>query len=333
MPCPELRFSVIDKNPIRIDQLLQHVFPSLSRAYIHQLILNDVLRVNQKRVKKKSFMLRLRDELWVDSFVWPSERKIQAKDDARVAVLFENEDLFILNKPAGMPTHPNVYDDTRCLANVCVARWPFIYDVGEDALRPGIVHRLDTDTSGAIMVAKNNRTFNEIKNLFKARKIEKWYLALVLGNIQEPMEINIPVAHHKSNPKKMVALIKGDEAYRSQRREAVSWIFPLWHNQSYSLVRVKTGTGRMHQIRIHLQAKGFPLAGDHLYLSPAERMKDKSGMSHHFLHAYALGLDIFGTKVSVVAPLPENLVACLLRLHIPSPTFKSGIDLFFDQNG
>lgn len=251
------------------------------------MIVRGHVLVNDQR-SKKGDLLSSGDQVEVHPFTEPDDRKIEPNPTIQFVVQHAFEHYVVIEKPAYLATHPNQFDDHRTLANGLVARFPEMLDVGEDSLRPGIVHRLDSNTSGIMLAARTQEGFEKIRNLFNERQIHKTYHALVLGKIKNPGKVELDIAHHPKNPRKMIALKEKDVNFRSRRRNAKTIYEPIKSLDGYTLVSVQTLTGRMHQVRVHLGAIGHPLVGDPLYQSPKERNLDQLGLTRHFLHAVKL---------------------------------------------
>lgn len=274
-------------DDIRLDQYMVKLYPHISRAYLQQTIEKGLVLVNQKKCRK-SMVIREGDVVDILPFVEPNERTIEPNIAVHFKIVHEFEHYVVLEKPPYLPTHPNQFNDRGTLANGLVGRYPQMIGVGEDALRPGIVHRLDTNTSGVMLAALTADGFEKLRGLFNRREIHKTYTALVLGNLLYPGSIDTDLAHHIKNPRKMVALTSKNISYRSTKRAAKTMFELLQKFESYTLVKVKTLTGRMHQVRVHLSSIGHPLAGDDLYQNPKEKMQDKLGLTRHFLHATSI---------------------------------------------
>jgi 23S rRNA pseudouridine1911/1915/1917 synthase len=281
-----MRFPVPEGPSVRLDRFLTERFEGISRAFLQELIANGGVKVNGGTVRK-GHPLSAGDLVEVEAFVLPEERRIEPNPSILLNIVWESAELLVLSKPAGLPTHPNDYSDPNTLANALIARFPALSGVGDDHLRPGIVHRLDTDTSGLILVARTQESFRALRKLFDERKVKKVYQALVLGDVASEGEIVTPLAHHATNPRRMVAVVEGAPV-RSRIREACTLYKPLERFGVYTLLEVRTLTGRMHQVRVHLSSIGHPLAGDRLYQTARERASDKSGLKRHFLHAVEL---------------------------------------------
>jgi 23S rRNA pseudouridine1911/1915/1917 synthase len=220
-------------------------------------------------------------------------------------VIYEDEHLLVVNKPSDMVVHPAYGHQSGTLVNALLGYWPQAADVGGPD-RSGIVHRLDKDTSGLILVAKSETTHAALQRLFKRRQVEKSYLALVEGH-PDPRQglIDAPVGRDKRNRKRMAIVRSGREARTAYR---VSELF-----DAHSLVELQPETGRTHQIRVHLAWLGYPVVGDRVYGYRKQRL-----LKHRqFLHAHKLELIHPITQVPLLlsAPLPQDLNDLLRRLR------------------
>lgn len=244
-------------------------------------------------------------------------------------IITETPDYLVIHKPAGLIVHggPNISEPS--LSDLLLEHCPKIKNVGEDPLRPGLVHRLDKGVSGLMVIAKNNKSFIDLKEQFKKRKIEKEYLALVYGKIsKDEGKIDFPI-RRASSGHKMAALpiaSKGliDKEHLSDRdqgtnkallesREALSYFYIKKRFINYSLLRVAIKTGRTHQIRVHLSAYGHPLVGDDLYGTKKTRVKNKKlALERIFLIAHKLSFaDLAGEKQSFTTTLDKELKSFL----------------------
>ena len=215
---------------------------------------------------------------------------------------YEDDDVLVVNKPAGLVVHPGAGHKVDTLANALIALHPALERVGGH-LRAGIVHRLDKDTSGLLMVAKNEEAHAHLSAQFQNRRISKAYLALVHGSVTpDEAIVEARLGRDPRNRQRMALIDSGREAtthYRVNTRD-----------EHYSLLDVRTTTGRTHQIRVHLAALGHPLAGDCIYGGPP------SSLDRHFLHAYLLGFKLPSTDayIELRNDLPENLLTFLESL-------------------
>lgn len=273
-----------DHGPERLDRFLHDLFPEISRAYLQQVIKKGTVLLNGKRAKKGETVCS-GDEVKIVEMVHPDERRIGANDRIDLPVVHKEAEFAVVDKPAGLPTHPNNYEDANTVANAMLAMHPGIMDVGEDRLRPGIVHRLDTNTSGLLIVALTQKAYTHLRKQFDERKVRKEYIALVLGATPPEGEVDLPLAHHPTDPRRMRVFSATSEVERFKARDAYTSYRRIERFEEASLLKVRTKTGRMHQVRVHLSAIGHPLVGDRLYQSRQMRNLDSFGLGRHFLHA------------------------------------------------
>lgn len=227
----------------------------------------------------------------------------------RIDTLFEDQNLIVINKPAGIPVHggPNVKGET--LVDFLLSKFPEVKNVGDDPIRPGIVHRLDKDTSGVLVVARNQDTFEKLKLLFKLRKIEKVYLAIVCGRVKtREGSITLPIGRAVKNPTR-----RGVDHPKSRirgAREAHTDYRVLKKNSDFSLLEVRPKTGRTHQIRVHLKSIGHPVACDSVY--GGKKVSCPSGASRQLLHAKSLAFSFpEGRKLQFEADPPDDFSKAL----------------------
>jgi len=246
-------------------------------------------------------------------------------------IIFEDKNYLVINKPAGLAVHGGGNIKVPTLADWLIARYPTIIKVGDDAARPGIVHRLDKDVSGLMVVAKTQTAFEHLKEQFKGREINKEYIALVYGQLTpDEGEINFPIKRSQAGYK-MAALPLNAVDLLSRRhprerdqgnisgvfkaREASTSYKTLQKFVNYTLVRVKIKTGRTHQIRVHFFAYGHPLVGDSLYFTKKTKDKNKKlNLGRIFLVADRLSFrNLKEEKQSFNIDLPTELLAFLPR--------------------
>jgi len=209
--------------------------------------------------------------------------------------------MLVIDKPAGLVVHPINPEQDDTLVNGLIARYPEIKKVGDDALRPGIVHRLDKDTSGLMVVAKNNSAFECLKKQFQQRKVEKKYLALVMGKVKDKKGIiTKAISLSKKDHRKRSALLD-DKAKKAWTEYQVLKSF-----KDYTLLEVKPKTGRTHQIRVHLASIGHPIAGDKQY--KFKRQPWPENLNRQFLHAAYLKFQLpDGKMMEFKSELPKDL--------------------------
>ena len=224
-------------------------------------------------------------------------------------IVFENKDIIVIDKPANLTVHPIHSEQKNTLVDELLAYYPEIKNVGEDPLRPGIVHRLDKDTSGLIIIAKNNKSFEYLKNLFKNRQVEKNYLALVHGKVKDK----------KGTITKSISLSKKDYKKRSvllDENSKKAWTeYRIIENfKNYTLLEVSIKTGRTHQIRIHLKSIGHPIVGDKQYRF--KRQICPKNLTRQFLHAQYLKFKMDdGNIMEFKSELPTDLKNTLKEIQ------------------
>lgn len=298
----------------RLDKFLVGALPEFSRAKVQQDIASGQVRVNEQIVLQAKFQVCPGDLV---TFT-PSEKVDKnLPKDLPVKVLFENDDLLILDKPAGISVHPGAGFKGDSLTQMLLFRYPSIQGVGE-AHRPGIVHRLDKETSGCLLVAKTSAMYDYLKTEFASRKVQKSYIALVYGHLEKPITISTPIGKSARDFRKMTA--KSPKEAKAALTEAL----PLEYLHispkkikgrlvdEVTLILVKLYTGRTHQIRVHMETEGFPLVGDELYGGKNAQLDP---LQRHFLHAHSLEVQLPDQSwVRVESPLPSDLRALLQDL-------------------
>lgn len=298
---------IFEGEKIRLDKFLVLEKPELSRSKIQKMIKDGDVLVNGKTTKVGHFLSK-GDELEVITRKQES-RKIQ-KEDIDLEILFEDKDYLVIDKPAGIVVHPSETGYSKgTVANALLDKVD--EGVGEE-FRPGIVHRLDKDTSGALIVAKTKEGYTHFVEQFKKRKVKKEYLALVKGIlIHKEGIIDSPISRDVKSRKKM-GLVSEKEGKRAVSKYKVKEEF-----DDLSLVEVEIETGRTHQIRVHMSAIDHPVVCDNTYGigSYNRRFKEKYGLRRQFLHAERLEFkDLEGKKKKIVVDLPEELKNVLSKL-------------------
>ncbi|MCZ7539098.1 MAG: RluA family pseudouridine synthase [Anaerolineae bacterium] len=298
----EIREIVVSGVGERLDKYLAAQFADLSRAQLQVLIRAGQVTVNGATAKA-SLRLEGGERIWVQV---PVEEAPAGPEPEAIplVVLYEDEQIVVVDKPAGMVVHPAFGHQTGTLVNAVLSRWPQIADFTEPG-RAGIVHRLDKETSGVIAIAKTPQALESLRAQFKARTIGKSYLALVEGLPQTPEGvIDAPIGRDTRQRKRMAVVRDGREALTEFR---VAQVFA-----SFSLLEVWPKTGRTHQIRAHLAFIGHPVVGDTVY----GRRKQPFTLKRHFLHAASLTFahPVSGEPITVESPLPVALQNLLDKL-------------------
>ncbi|MCU0490839.1 MAG: RluA family pseudouridine synthase [Chloroflexaceae bacterium] len=287
----------------RLDRFVADLVEDLSRSYARQLIEDGHIRINQ-RDARPSHQVQPGDVVTVvRPLAQPTDLVAQ---EIPLTVVYEDDDVVVVDKPAGMVVHPAPGHPNGTLVNALLARYPDIQISGD--VRPGIVHRIDQDTSGLLVVARNDRAWRMLTEQQRERSMHKAYLAVVDGGFKEPDGlINLPIGRHPTDRKRQAVIQSGREARTRYRvLEALG---------SYTLIEATLETGRTHQIRVHFAHKSRPVLGDPLY--GPRKPKATFGLTRQFLHAYRLGfaLPSDGIWREFTSPLPPDLAAVLEKLR------------------
>ena len=303
-------------KPVRLDKYLKKEIKDISREKIIHCIKDGKIRIEGKNKIKPSYILKGGEKilLEISDFLNSIKKPFLIKPQSvspEPEILYEDENLLIIDKPSGIIVHPTVNNITKpSIASWFLQKYPFVFDVGEDRLRPGIVHRLDKKTSGVLILVKNNLVFDYLKNLFKARKIKKKYIALVRGEINKQQGvIDLPLMRSKKSSIKRKVVINKDKG-----KSALTNYKVLKRYQGYTLLEICPETGRTHQIRVHLASIGFPVTGDKIY----GKLKKPDGLnlSRHFLHAQEISFVSFnGKPLKIQSLLPKDLNKILQQLE------------------
>jgi 23S rRNA pseudouridine1911/1915/1917 synthase len=273
----------------RVDVVLARRVPELSRARAKALIEEGGVRVGGRRVKK-SYTVSAGDRVMLESLPRPADFYAAPDPDLALEVLVENESYVVVDKSAGVPSHPLKEGELGTLAGALVARYPEMRDVGYSKREPGILHRLDTDTSGVMLAARDQETFNRLRKQLQAGEIEKRYLARCQGIVAAPIVIETPIANDPHDRRKVRACTDPREIKRLRARPARTEVLTSIPAPHGSLVEVRANNARRHQIRAHLASIGHPLLGDPLYGGPSLETPP-----HHLLHALSIQIGTLST--------------------------------------
>ena len=291
----------------RLDLFLNEKLDT-SRSQIKNKIEAGRVSLNSERAKKAGEMLSAEDIIKL--FPKPEKSDEQADKELKevgIEIVKETKDYLVIVKPSGLLVHPTAKKEKVTLVRWLLNKYPNIKTVGEFDDRPGIVHRLDRDTSGLLIIAKNQKMFEHLKKQFKQRKVEKEYTALAHRVIESDQDvIKFPVG--RGNDGKMAAHPEGN----NRGKRAITKITTKKRFSRYSLVNVKIITGRTHQIRVHMYAYGHPLVGDKLYQQKDINKNLDKKLDRVFLHAHKLCFyDLKNQKICVESDLPEKLQSTL----------------------
>ncbi|MBE5805916.1 MAG: RluA family pseudouridine synthase [Clostridiales bacterium] len=288
---------------IRLDVYIVDKVCDLSRMSVKRLIDNCNITVNGKN-EKNSYKIKNGDIIQID-IPQPKESEIKAQD-IPVDIVYEDSDIIVVNKPKGMVVHPanGNWDGTLVNAIMAICK-NSLSGIGGD-IRPGIVHRLDKDTSGLLIVAKNDKAHISMSDKIKNREVTKIYYALVRGIVKEnEATINMPIGRSQNDRKKMAIVKDG--------KEAITHFKVLKRYNKYTLLELKIDTGRTHQIRVHLSEIGYPIVGDMTYSNG----KNEFGISGQLLHAKILEFEhpITNKKLRLETVLPNEFNMILQKLE------------------
>ncbi len=287
---------IAGERDVRLDKYVCQQLPELSRSRAQRLIADGHIAVNG-RAAKPGLRLNIGDKLRVAIPPTPPEQLLP--EDVPLNIIYEDDDLLVVNKPPGLTVHPAPGHPGHTLVNALLAHFPHLADIS-DSLRPGIVHRLDKDTSGVMLVAKNSVAQADLAEQFKTHSVTKAYMVLVKGHLTpENGIIEAAIGRDPRNRKRMAVVAGGREARTEY--QVVKYV------GDYTFLEVRPQTGRTHQIRVHLSAIGFPVVGDKIYgvKSPF--------LSRQFLHACRLGFSLpsTGEYIEFKSKLPEDLEQAL----------------------
>ncbi len=296
----------LDAPGERLDKVLTEQLPDISRTQVQRLLKEEQILVNGRPAKAN---LRLEGGEEVIVTLPEAVETELLPEDIPLDIRYEDDDMLIINKPAGMVVHPAVGHSSGTLVNAVLAHCPDLPGISGEK-RPGIVHRLDKETSGLITIAKNESALRHLQAQFKARTVGKQYLALVDGQVQPPTAlIDAPLGRDPRQRKKMAVIPFGGSA---RSRTAQTQYQTITSYDDHTLLRCELLTGRTHQIRVHLAYIGFPIVGDKVY----GRRKPSIRLWRHFLHAAELTVirPSDNQELTIATELPPELDAILAQL-------------------
>jgi 23S rRNA pseudouridine1911/1915/1917 synthase len=301
----------------RLDKFLTEELVDLSRSQIKKMIIDGQVLVNGEEASVHKFLkeddtvkiLKETEKTIIKEKINEKRGKKNIKLFDSIKVIAEENNFIIIEKPAGMLVHPTDKEENDTLVDWLLEKYPDIRGIGEDPSRPALVHRLDKDVSGLMLIPKTQDAFDFFKQQFKLRIIDKKYTALVHGEItnKDNDEINFPISRSKTKEGLFAAhpKVRG-EKFTEKDREAITEFIVKERFKNFTLLEVKILTGRTHQIRVHLTAYGHHIVGDKLYLN--RKLKSKKELNRIFLHAGHLAFtDPDNKKYEFKSPLPEKL--------------------------
>ena len=301
----------------RIDKFLADFYIERSRAKWQKMIKNKRILVNGKIIKA-DYTLKENDEVeilkTIDFSLRSASFKMTKYETPEIKIIYENDDVIVIDKPIGVLSQIAESSKAPAVSDFLIKHYPKIKEVGKDEQKFGIVHRLDKDTSGIIIVAKNNKSFEFLKYQFKTRKVQKIYTTLAYG-IVTPKEgiIDLKIGRSKTKPN-MQTVIDTKKKENIKAREALTLYKTIKNFKNYTLLEIQLKTGRMHQIRVHLKALGYPVVGDQKYFYKKYRNIEPK-LERQFLHASKLKIELPNGKISVFnSKLPKDLKDFLDKL-------------------
>lgn len=290
----------------RLDKYLSNIYPELSRSFFQKLIKENQICVN-KKTEKANYKLHLNDI--IDVIIPDAIDTHIVAEDIPLDILYEDDDLLIVNKPKGMVVHPSAGHYSGTLVNAIMYHCKDSLSGINGEIRPGIVHRIDMDTTGSIIICKNDESHIKIAEQIKIHSVNRIYEGIVFGNIKEDEgTINAPIGRNPNDRKKMAINDKNG-------KNAITHYKVLKRTNNYCYVQFKLETGRTHQIRVHMSSIGHPLLGDPLYSSNRTAFKNLQGQT---LHAKTIGFihPKTGEYLEINAPLPEYFIKLLTQLKL-----------------
>lgn len=294
----------------RLDVFLVRRIEGLGRASAKRMIEAGRVRI-EGRIRRKGAFLEAGERVTLDGEPSLPDFDPLPDEEHSIGVIYEDEDLLILDKPAGIHSHPLKRDERGTVANAIMAIAPECVAFGSMRREAGLMNRLDAETSGLMIAARSERGAEGLARLFEREAIDKRYRALAMGEVRAPWSIDLPIAHHPGDRRKMVALTAYDPELSERARPAFTELLSSELRGERSYLEIRARSARRHQVRVHLAALGHPLVGDELY--GGERLES---LDRHFLHASALVFrhPVTGKECVFKSPLPEELRRALGEL-------------------
>ncbi len=301
----EKRITVETESSVRADKYIPTVLYDLTRSHIQKLIEKGNVFINGKECSKKT-LVNNNDEILI---IIPEPELLDAKpQDIPIDVIYEDDDVIIVNKPRNMVVHPANGNPDGTLVNALMHRFSDSLSTINGVIRPGIVHRIDKDTTGILMVAKNDNSHLFLSEQIKDHSFVREYIALCDGNIKEDTKrIDKPIGRSEKDRKKMAVTMKNS-------KEAITDVEVIERFQTHTLIRCKLYTGRTHQIRVHLSSIGHPITGDSVYGAKKQPLFERGQL----LHAQKLGFIHPTTKeyIEFTKEIPEEFEAVVNKLRM-----------------
>lgn len=295
----EIKKIIHEKDVCRLDKALCQHFPQFSRTFLSKLIDEKLVKINNKIIEKSAFLVFPGNLIEVQILDLAKESFAEQQEFKDIEIISETNEFILINKPAGLLTHP-VATAKNAPSVVSVLEKKMAFDKNfTDPNRGGIVHRLDRDTSGLLIIAKNVSASYRFSEIFKQRRIKKKYLAIICGTPKwQTLSISKPIGRDPRNPTKM-------KTFGLAAKEAKTFVKIISRGEKHSLLEVEIATGRTHQIRVHLADIGFPILGDHIY------GQSNSNTQFQALHAFSLEFQLGSKKYSFQAKPPQTFLSSL----------------------
>ncbi len=299
------------KAGIRLDKYLTEIMPEKSRTLIQKMIKKGLIKINGNE-KPAHYILSEKDSISIKDEIKDKKEK-NLKEKIKLDTIDKTEDYLVINKPPKILSHPTLKskeENEPSIAEMVLEKYPQISKIGENALRPGVVHRLDKDVSGLMVLALSQKMFDHLKDQFKNRTVSKNYTALVHGVIeQEEGLINTPIGRSKTKSGRMAAHTQEQIGDKTAQTE----YYVIERKNQHTLLSVSIKTGRTHQIRVHLKSIGHPIVGDQIYL--IKKFKTKN-LKRPFLHSTELEFsDLNNERKKYKSPIPKDLKEFLESLN------------------
>jgi 23S rRNA pseudouridine1911/1915/1917 synthase len=292
-----------EEENVRLDVFLNEIYEDMSRNYLQKLIKNENVLINGL-IRKKNYMLQSGDKIEI-TIPEPEELKIEP-ENIEIEIIYEDDYLAVVNKPRGMVVHPAIGNYTGTMVNALLFKLGNLSSIN-GVIRPGIVHRIDKDTTGLLVVAKDDYTHQFLSQQIKEYKANRIYKALVHGKMKESKgTINLPIGRDEKDRKKMTVTYKNS-------KEAITHFETIEIFKDYSYLNIKLETGRTHQIRVHLSHIGYPIVGDDIYGRKNNEFKMKGQLLHaerlSFVHPYTKKIMEF------ISEIPEDFKKIIYKLE------------------
>jgi 23S rRNA pseudouridine1911/1915/1917 synthase len=292
-----------EEENVRLDVFLNEIYEDMSRNYLQKLIKNENVLINGL-IRKKNYMLQSGDKIEI-TIPEPEELKIEP-ENIEIEIIYEDDYLAVVNKPRGMVVHPAIGNYTGTMVNALLFKLGNLSSIN-GVIRPGIVHRIDKDTTGLLVVAKDDYTHQFLSQQIKEYKANRIYKALVHGKMKESKgTINLPIGRDEKDRKKMTVTYKNS-------KEAITHFETIEIFKDYSYLNIKLETGRTHQIRVHLSHIGYPIVGDDIYGRKNNEFKMKGQLLHaerlSFVHPYTKKIMEFRSEI------PEDFKKIIYKLE------------------